>query len=92
MASHVTRFPRPSPAVFYTESDEILEVGTAWERGYHVLCQPWYSEDDDCHSTIKADLLRAVKKILCRRYGILSTTAAYYYVSGNKGQCHMGKC
>ena len=33
-SSHVTRSPRPSPAVFHTGSDEILAVGTAWERGY----------------------------------------------------------
>ena len=33
-SSHVTRSPRPSPAVFDTGSNEILAVGTAWERGY----------------------------------------------------------
>ena len=33
-SSHVTRSPRPSPAVFHTGSDEILAVGMAWERGY----------------------------------------------------------
>ena len=32
MSSHVTRFPRPSPAVFHTRSDQMLAVGTAWER------------------------------------------------------------
>ena len=29
---HVTRSPRPSPTAFHTGSDEILAVGTAWER------------------------------------------------------------
>ena len=33
-SSHVTRSPRPSPAVFHTERDEMLAVGMAWERGY----------------------------------------------------------
>ena len=33
MSSHVTRSPKPSPAVFHTGSNEILAVGTAWERG-----------------------------------------------------------
>ena len=33
MALHVTRSPRPSPAVFTTASDQILAVGMAWERG-----------------------------------------------------------
>ena len=32
-SSHVARSPRPSPAVFHTGSDQILVVGTAWERG-----------------------------------------------------------
>ena len=35
-SSHVTRFPRPSLAVFHTGSDEILAVGTAWERGWLI--------------------------------------------------------
>ena len=38
MAPHVTRSPRPSPAVFHTGSDQILAVVTAWERGYLCTC------------------------------------------------------
>ena len=30
---HVTRAPSPSPIVYHTGSDQILVVGTAWERG-----------------------------------------------------------
>ena len=37
MVPHVTRSPRPSPAAFHTGSDEMLTVGTAWERGYKKL-------------------------------------------------------
>jgi len=34
---HVTRFPRSFPLYLHTASNQILEVGTAWERGY---CNP----------------------------------------------------
>ena len=33
VSSHVTRSPRSSPSVLHTASNELLEVGMAWERG-----------------------------------------------------------
>ena len=36
-SSHVTRPPRPPPTAFHTGSDQILAVGTAWDRGYACM-------------------------------------------------------
>ena len=42
-ANHVVRFTRPSGSVLHTASDQKLEPGKAWERGYcmsliHLAC------------------------------------------------------